>query len=243
MTAKQFDKAVGTLSGKGILDKILIAAMGMCLILSAPFAFVNYGILSVSWFLFSMLYIFWEIYRILYDPAYPIVYNVKKQEDKLYIPENRRTVYAAAVFPADRKTAVRASNNTRLIVSLIIVLGLAAQGISLIKTDKLICASPLVISPCLITFIYNISSILTASHKGIHSFGTRQMCTMLITSVSFSGLTMLRNEPDDRGEGAGIIMLLNAFITLAVSLICYVKCLKDAENTAHNGEKIGEIEL
>lgn len=240
MTAKQFYKAAETLRGRGKWDRFLVGAMGMCLIILAPLAMVNVRFLSVGWLWFSIFYILWECDRISYDPAYPVIR--KNKENDLNIMENRRTVYASAVFPADRKTAVRASNNNRLIVSFIIVLGLIVQGLLLIKTDKLIYASPLIISPCLITLIYNISSVLMATRKGIRSYLTRQMCIVFILSFSGSGVTLSDHEqPDDLGSGVGTIMLLNALITLSVSLICYFKCLKDAENTARNGEKIGEI--
>ncbi|MCI7768386.1 MAG: hypothetical protein MSJ26_10480 [Oscillospiraceae bacterium] len=238
MTAKQFDKAMGTLSGYGIIDRILIAAIAICLIAPAPFAFVNYNIMCVFWVIFAMLFMSWEYINIMFTPAYPVFQKTKDIEANYLLSENQRTVNSAALFPADRTTAVRAFQNKRLLISLMIVIGLIAQGTALINSDKIINSTPLIVGTSLTTIVYNIGSILFAVKKGIHSVVTRQMCMVLMISFAITSLSMTRYEPDDSGLGTGTVMLINAAITLIISLISYKKCLHDAKNTARNGEKI-----
>lgn len=238
MTAKQFDRAMGTLSGYGKIDRILIAAIAICLIAPVPFAFVNYNILCVFWVLFAMFFMSWEYINIMFTPAYPVFQKTKDIEANYLLSENQRTVNSAALFPADRATAVKAFQNKRLFISLIIVLGLIVQGTALINSEILINSSPLIIGTSLTTLVYNIGSILLAVKKGIHSVVTRQMCMVLMISFAITSLSMTRYEPDDNGMGAGTVMLINAAITLIISLASYRKCLRDAKNTARNGEKI-----
>lgn len=238
MTAKQFDRAMGTLSGYGSVDRILMAAIGISLIGSAPFAFVNYKIMCVFWAFFAMFFMSWEYINIMFTPAYPVFQKTRDIEANYLLTENQRTVNSAALFPADRYTAVKAFQNKRLLISLMIVTGLIAQGTALINSDIMINSTPLVVGTSFMTLVYNIGSILFAVKKGIHSVVTRQMCMVLMISFAISSLSMTRYEPDVDGSGTGIVMLINAFFTLMISLISYKKCLHDAKNTARNGEKI-----
>ena len=138
---------------------------------------------------------------------------------------------------------MKAYQNKRLAVSLILTAGLVIQGIMLFMSKKLIHSTPLILSNIFIVSIYCINYISIAVGKGLRSSSARRFTGTMMMCFSFAALAQInRDIPDDKPMGAGVIMLFNAFITLLVSLICYFKCLRDAENTARNGEKIGEIE-
>lgn len=244
MTAKQFGKSVETLNGFRFWDNALIAVMGLCLVAPVPFAFVNYNILTVFWALFAVTFYMWDYYHIELDPAYPVSQRKSSDGQDLSLANNRKIIMGAAVFPGTRKTAVKAYQNKRLAVSLILTAGLVIQGIMLFNCKEPIHSTPLILSDIFIVSAYCINYIAIAVRKGLGSSGARRSTGTMILCFSFAALTQInRDIPDDKPMGAGVIMLFNAFITLSVSLICYFKCLRDAENTARNGEKIGEEKL
>ncbi|MGN1102723.1 MAG: hypothetical protein ACI4RG_11060 [Huintestinicola sp.] len=242
MTAKKFRKSVETLNGFRFWDNALIAAMGLCLMAPVPFAFVNYNILTVFRAMFAVTFYFWDYYHIELDPAYPVSQRKSSDGQDPSLANNRKIIIGAAVFPGTRKTAVKAYQNKRFAVSLILTAGLVIQGIMLLRCKELIHSTPLILSDIFIVSSYCINYIAIAIGKCLGSSGARRITDTMILSCSFAALTQInRDIPDDKPMGAGVIMLFNAFITLLVSLICYFKCLRDAENTARNGEKIGEI--
>lgn len=244
MTAKQFGKSVETLNGFRFWNNALIAVMGLCLMAPVPFAFVNYNILTVFWALFAVNFFIWDYYHIELDPAYPVYQSRRSDGQDPSLANNRKIILGAAVFPGTRKTAVKVYQNKRLAVSLIFTAGLIIQGIILLLSKKLIHSTPLILSNIFIVSAYCINYIAIAVGKGLRSSGARRFTETMMMCFSFAAVAQInRDIPDDKPMGAGVIMLINALITLSVSLICYIKCLKDAENTARNGEKIGEIEL
>lgn len=246
MTAKQFDRAMGTLNGQGKIEKIFMAVMMFFLISGAPCALLNYRLITFNWIGFTVLYICLEYILLSGDPAYPSYSRKKSDENNIYesIADNRKMINAAALFPADRATAVRAFQNKRLFVSLCIVLGLIAQGAVLIITNMPVCSSPLIVGTSLITLSYNIISILMTVKKGLRCAGARNICCIVMLSFALTSLSLRPDhETDKTGMGVGTVFLINAAITLMISLSTYRKCLKDAENTARNGEKIGETKL
>lgn len=246
MTAKQFDRAMGTFNGHGKIERIIMAAMGICLIAGAPFAYLNYRLLIFNWVSFTALYICLEYIQLSCDPAYPSFSRKKSDDNNIYasLSDNRKMINAAALFPADRLTAVRAFQNKRLCISLCIVLGLIAQGAVLIKTDIPVNSSPLIIGTSFITLSYNFISILMTVKKGLGCAAARNISCIVMLSIAVTSLSMIPDyEIDKTGMGVGTVFLINAAITLLISLATYRKCLHDAENTARNGEKIGEEKL
>ena len=237
MTSKQFRKAAGMLTGTYPWSTILTDAMCVCL--AVPVIFGNYIISSVCWAVAATMFFTWEYYQIEFDPSYPVPQSKKGTDLNLFI--NEKVIELSSVLPAARETAVRAYHNSRLVISAVFSAGLAAQGICFCMSSDPVYSTPLVLAVILGTAAYTVNMIAPTIKKGIKCAAARRLTAQLMMCFSFPGVFMLNDTaPDDNPMGIGVIMLANAVFIFIVNLICRSKCLKDAKNTARNGDTIKE---
>lgn len=244
MTVKSFNKALGYLNGFHIRDNAKIVLMCVCQLIVLPLTmlvgdFSKFGaIWAFSWIVFSMLYSFWDIIHITFDPAYS-VYNSPDSDFKL--EDNKKIIEAAALFPADRFTAVKAFHTKRLIINLSVSAGLVINGIAFMGMGSVAGGSAYIIGVSFFALINILYYALMLYKKGFVNSKAIWFCDVLVCVFGFTDFIGVNEYSQGSGVSVGISMLISAVIILAVTLICYVKCLRDAKNTARNGEPTGGI--
>ena len=243
MTVKSFNKAFGYLNGFHFWEDMKIVIMGICQFIALPLTTLFGGISelgaywSALWAVFAALYTTWDIIHISLDPAYPFS-KAHDAETGVEAAGSKKAVEAAAVFPTDRFTAVKLFHIKRLVIAFMVSAGFLINGLVFMGIDTV--AGGFSVKFAVIFFalsnIFYYAAFLYK--KGLKSNRLRHCCDILITSSAFAGI-FTESYSESSGASVGTAMLISAAVILATSLICYRKCLKDAENTARNGEPTG----
>lgn len=151
---------------------------------------------------------------------------------------SKKAVEAAAVFPTDRFTAVKLFHIKRLVIAFMVSAGFLINGLVFMGADTV--AGGFSVKFAVIFFalsnIFYYAAFLYK--KGLKSSPLRCFCDIFIMSSAFAGI-FNESYSESSGASVGTAMLISAAIILITSLIFYRKCLKDAENTARNGEPTG----
>lgn len=245
MTVKSFNKAFGYLNGFHLRDDPEIVIMGLSQFIALPLTMLfgdtsKIGAYwSVLWTVFGAMYFIWDIIHISLDPSYPVS-KARNAETEFEAAGNKKAVEAAAVFPTDRFTAVKLFHIKRLAIALTVSAGFLINGLAFMGMDTVAGGSSIIF----VVIFFALSNIFYYAaflyKRGLKSSPLRRFCDTFIMTASCIGV-FHGSYSQSSGASVGTAMLISAAIILTTSLICYRKCLKDAENTARNGEPTGGI--